>query len=159
MNHPSNNIRRLYRSSSDRMVAGIAGGLAEYFGVDTAWIRLLIVILGTISLGTLLIVYLAAWLIIPQNPSSPYRPQSIHRSREQRMIAGICGGMAETWQIDPTLVRLGMAAAIFFTGGLMIPLYLAAWIIIPLGAPERVLPGRGPGPEQLADIPADKVDP
>ena len=53
----------------------------------------------------------------------------LYRSRRQRMIAGICGGLAEYFNIDPTIVRLG-AAILLFTGMGLLP-YLIAWIIIP----------------------------
>jgi phage shock protein PspC (stress-responsive transcriptional regulator) len=62
--------RRLTRSLADRKIAGVCGGLAEYFGVDATPIRLLWVILsilcGAIVLGVL--AYLVAWLIIPRPP-------------------------------------------------------------------------------------------
>jgi phage shock protein PspC (stress-responsive transcriptional regulator) len=62
--------RRLTRSVTDSKVAGVCGGLAEYFGVDATPIRLLWVILsilcGAIVLGVL--AYLLAWLIIPRPP-------------------------------------------------------------------------------------------
>jgi phage shock protein PspC (stress-responsive transcriptional regulator) len=58
---------RLRRSATDRKIAGVCGGLAEYFGVDSTPIRLLWVILsilcGAIIGGVL--AYLVAWLIIP----------------------------------------------------------------------------------------------
>jgi phage shock protein PspC (stress-responsive transcriptional regulator) len=64
--------RRLTRSVTDSKVAGVCGGLAEYFGVDATPIRLLWVILsilcGAIVLGVL--AYLVAWLIIPRPPET-----------------------------------------------------------------------------------------
>jgi phage shock protein C len=64
--------RRLTRSLADRRIAGVCGGLAEYFGVDATPIRVLWVILsilcGAIVLGIL--AYLLAWLIIPQPPEA-----------------------------------------------------------------------------------------
>ena len=72
--------------------------------------------------------------------------KKLYRSRSNRMIAGICGGLGEYFNIDPTLIRL---AVVFFTlwwgGGLL--LYLVAWFVIP-EAPElaeqdspHILPG------------------
>ncbi|HSL20246.1 MAG TPA: PspC domain-containing protein [Vicinamibacterales bacterium] len=62
--------RRLTRSATDREIAGVCGGLAEYFAVDATPIRLLWVILsilcGAVVLGV--VAYLAAWLIIPRAP-------------------------------------------------------------------------------------------
>jgi phage shock protein C len=64
--------RRLTRSATDRKIAGICGGLAEYFGVDATPIRLLWIILsilcGAIVGGV--IAYVVAWLIIPRSPTA-----------------------------------------------------------------------------------------
>ena len=55
---------RLYRSESDRILGGVCGGIAEVYDVDPTLVRLLalLIVLGT---GFGLIVYLAAWLIMP----------------------------------------------------------------------------------------------
>jgi phage shock protein PspC (stress-responsive transcriptional regulator) len=62
--------QRLTRSATDQKIAGVCGGLAEYFGVDATPIRLLWVILsilcGAVILGV--VAYLIAWLIIPRAP-------------------------------------------------------------------------------------------
>lgn len=56
----------------------------------------------------------------------------LYRSKKQRMIAGVCGGIAEYFDVDPTLIRLLWAVitvfSMFFVG---IILYIIAWIIIP----------------------------
>jgi len=56
----------------------------------------------------------------------------LRRSRQKRLIAGVCGGLAEWWGKDPTLVRvlfLLVGALPFFSGTLV---YLVLWIVIPL---------------------------
>ncbi|HHT48895.1 MAG TPA: PspC domain-containing protein [Firmicutes bacterium] len=58
---------RLYRSRQERMIAGVAGGLAEYFEVDVALIRLLWLI--TFFMGGGFIAYLLAWFVIPERPT------------------------------------------------------------------------------------------
>ena len=58
---------RLTRSSDDRIVAGVAGGLARHFGYDPALVRLAIATLGVITFGTAFAGYLVAWLVIPQD--------------------------------------------------------------------------------------------
>lgn len=57
--------RRLTRSRTDRTVAGVAGGLAEYFDVDATLVRLLFVV-GTLLGGPGLIVYIILWLVMPE---------------------------------------------------------------------------------------------
>ena len=56
--------------------------------------------------------------------------KKLHKSSTNKMIAGVCGGIAEYFNIDPTLVRLGFVALSFmFGGGLLV--YILAAIIIP----------------------------
>ncbi len=53
------------------------------------------------------------------------------RSREGRMVAGVCAGAAEYFGVDVTLVRVLVAVAAVITGGAGVLAYLAAWAIIP----------------------------
>lgn len=59
-------MKKLLRSKSNRMIAGICGGLADYFNVDATIIRLACVFLGAITAFLpLMIAYIIAWFIIP----------------------------------------------------------------------------------------------
>lgn len=61
-------VKKLYRSSSDKMIAGVCGGIAEYSDIDPVWIRLgFILLLFANGIGFL--IYIISWLIIPQDPS------------------------------------------------------------------------------------------
>lgn len=56
----------------------------------------------------------------------------LYRSRVDRRIAGVCGGLAEYLDIDPTMIRLLSVLILIFTGFVpMIIVYLIAWVIIP----------------------------
>lgn len=57
--------RRLTRSSNDKWIAGVCGGLAEYFGWSPAVVRLLFV-LSCLLPGPQFLIYLALWVIIPR---------------------------------------------------------------------------------------------
>jgi phage shock protein PspC (stress-responsive transcriptional regulator) len=57
--------KRLTRSRTDRMIAGVCGGFAEYAGVDVNLIRLAMVAL-TLFGGTGVVLYIIAWLIVPE---------------------------------------------------------------------------------------------
>ena len=59
--------KRLYRSRRDVMIAGVCGGIAEYFDVDPTIVRLIAVVL-ILGWGSGLLAYLIAVLIIPKNP-------------------------------------------------------------------------------------------
>jgi phage shock protein C len=62
--------RKLYRSQTNRMVAGVCGGLAEYFNVDATLIRILFVVL-TVFGGAGLVLYLAMWILVPDASKAP----------------------------------------------------------------------------------------
>lgn len=63
-------MERLYRSSSERMIAGVCGGFGEYFGIDPTVVRVIFVLATIVTaflLGTA--AYLVLWLIIPDEES------------------------------------------------------------------------------------------
>lgn len=64
-------MKRLYRSRSERMIAGINGGLGQYLGVDPTILRLIWVIL-TLATGGVpgIVLYFFFWIIIPLEPAS-----------------------------------------------------------------------------------------
>ena len=56
--------------------------------------------------------------------------KKLYKSRNNKMVAGVCGGIGEYFNIDPTLVRLGFVALSFLAGGGLL-VYILAAIIIP----------------------------
>jgi phage shock protein C len=59
--------RKLYRSKTNRKLAGVCGGLAQYFNIDATLIRVLFVLLAVLG-GSGLVLYLAMWIIVPNEP-------------------------------------------------------------------------------------------
>jgi phage shock protein C len=59
--------RKLYRSKTNRKLAGVCGGLAQYFNIDATLIRVLFVVLAVLG-GSGLVLYLALWIIVPNEP-------------------------------------------------------------------------------------------
>jgi phage shock protein PspC (stress-responsive transcriptional regulator) len=56
--------------------------------------------------------------------------QTLYRPRENRVIAGVCSGIARRFGLDPTIVRILFVAS-FFLPGPQILIYLAAWVLMP----------------------------
>ena len=54
----------------------------------------------------------------------------LYRSESDRILGGVCGGLAEVYDIDPTLIRL-VVVALFFGAGTGLLAYLVAWLIMP----------------------------
>jgi len=62
-------MNKLYRSKKNRIIAGVCGGIGEYFKVDPTLIRLLWLLVSIVSAGAGgAIAYIIAWIIIPEEP-------------------------------------------------------------------------------------------
>lgn len=59
--------KKLYRSRTDRMLAGVCGGLGQYYGIDSTWVRL-IFILFLLAGGSALLAYVILWIVVPLAP-------------------------------------------------------------------------------------------
>jgi phage shock protein C len=59
--------RKLYRSRTDRKLAGVCGGLAQYSNMDATLIRVLFVVLTVLG-GVGPVLYLAMWIVVPEEP-------------------------------------------------------------------------------------------
>ena len=215
-NSEQHGLRRLYKSRRIRMIDGICGGLAEYFGVDVTIIRLLFVLLGLMG-GTGLLVYITAMIIMPTNPdfmavpeqqrqqgnglrfwgivliligatvlfvnlgwftgiswwslsgtvflpilmigvglfivfslrgrqrgagdpsitatgeyAMPQEPvKELRRSIRNRKLFGVCGGLADYFSVDPTIVRLIFVVLVFASFGWALLIYIALGILMP----------------------------
>lgn len=57
--------------------------------------------------------------------------EHLHRSRDDRMLAGVAGGLAEMWDADPSLVRIVWALLTIFTGGVALVVYIVMAIVVP----------------------------
>lgn len=212
---------KLYRSRVDRFIGGVCGGVARYSGLDSNIIRLLFII-GAFIGGIGVILYLAALIIVPENPDEspeearqsaidntrfwgialivmgvllllwefdifdyfyfnlpwttiwalvligiggamlyaqwqrqseaelsdevPEETESgkvnqvnldFHRSKTDRKLAGVCGGLAAHFNVDSSLVRLGWVLLTLGTKGLGLVLYIILAIIIPEESTEQ----------------------
>jgi phage shock protein C len=79
-------VEHLYRSSSQRMIAGICGGFGEYFSIDPTIVRVIFVLV-TIATGFILgiVAYLVLWLIIPRQTSQEQSARESMRENVEEM--------------------------------------------------------------------------
>ncbi len=130
-------VRRLMRSRTDRTCAGVCGGLAEYIDWDPTIIRLLWILALFLSGGMALFAYLVFWIIMPDAPAYAGEEagythgRRLTRSRGERMLAGVCGGLAEFLGMDSTLMRVLWVVATFISGGLTLIAYPIFWLVMP----------------------------
>lgn len=75
----STDTKRLFRDTDNAMVAGVASGLAAYFGIDVLLVRILFVI-GTIAWGGGILIYIVLWLLVPEARTSSDRLQMAGKS-------------------------------------------------------------------------------
>lgn len=75
---------RLYRSEDDRMVAGVCGGLADYFEVDATLVRAVFVILAFLN-GAGLLIYLALAIVVPRHGVPSQDTQAILRENVEEL--------------------------------------------------------------------------
>jgi phage shock protein C len=65
-------VRSLRRSRTDKMLAGVCGGLAKTFGVDAALVRIVLVAATLLGVGTGALIYLACWILMPEEDAPAY---------------------------------------------------------------------------------------
>jgi phage shock protein C len=75
-----------------------------------------------------------------QNPFSQQPYRELRRSQTDRKIAGVCGGVAEYFKVDPTLIRVAFLVISVVTGGVFLLAYVLAMLVMPeqmVAAPEQ----------------------
>jgi phage shock protein PspC (stress-responsive transcriptional regulator) len=125
-------MKKLYRLSGDRKIAGVCAGLGEHFDIDPVIIRLFF--LASVFFGGLgVLAYVIMWILVPLNGGSPaegaIRPR-LHLSSSDRKVAGVCGGLGEYFALDPVFFRVGFVI-LAFTCGVGIFLYFVLWLAVP----------------------------
>lgn len=67
-------LAKLHRSKNNRMIAGVMGGIAEYVGWSPMWVRILFVVISSLSAAVPgILVYIILWIIMPNANTESYR--------------------------------------------------------------------------------------
>ncbi|MFD9703486.1 PspC domain-containing protein [Lentzea sp. NPDC059081] len=66
LNEATDQVKKLRRSRSDKMLAGVCGGVAKMIGVDAAILRIILVAATLLGFGTGAVLYAAAWILMPE---------------------------------------------------------------------------------------------
>src|SRR5258708_5448424 len=129
--------KRLFRVSASGRLGGVCAGIADYLETDVTLVRLAWIVLSIVPGGIVggVLAYIAAWIIVPDStaPAAPSTVPRLTRSVTDRKIAGVCGGFAHYFTLDPTVVRVVWAILTFVPGGILLGVvaYLVAWFIMP----------------------------
>lgn len=149
---------RLYRDSSDKMLGGVCAGLANYMNVDPAIVRLLFAIITFGGFGLGVFLYILAWIILPVRDLEGYVGKRLFRNPDDKVLGGVCGGLAAYFNRETWVIRLIFAAPLllnilfsvingvfsafdrgpgvpdFFFGsftGTFVLAYIVLWIVLP----------------------------
>lgn len=71
---------------------------------------------------------------LPPAPSTPRF--TLRRSRTDRLLGGVCGGLAADLGLEVTLLRIGLVVLTVFGAGIGVVLYLSAWVLAPEAEPQ-----------------------
>jgi phage shock protein C len=139
--------RRLVRLPDHGTLGGVCAGIAEYLDADVTLVRFVAVILSIVpgSIVGGIVAYLAALLIMPVSTTAAAPRARVMRSKADRKIAGVCGGLAEYFVVDSTVVRLVWVVLSIVPGCIVLGVaaYIVAWFIVP-ERPSSMVPAATP---------------
>jgi phage shock protein C len=149
--HSGAPARRFVRLPDEGKIAGVCAGLAAYLDADVTLVRLVWVTLSIIPgvfIGGL-VAYVAAWVLMPAAPSRVRTApvgKRLARSETDKQIAGVCGGLAEYFGVDSTIVRLAAVILAIYPGAVIggIVAYVIAWFIMPSAPGSMIRPVTSP---------------
>ncbi|SNT16649.1 phage shock protein C (PspC) family protein [Ekhidna lutea] len=129
--------KRLYRDSKRKVIGGVAAGIANYFGIDPIWVRLLMlaflfnIFFWGLS-GFIFLTYIILWIAIPASDKleDDKAIKKLFRSTDDRVLGGVSGGIASYFGTDPVVIRVLFVVSIFL-GGAGLLAYIILWIITP----------------------------
>ena len=125
-------MKKLHRFVEDRKIAGVCGGLGDYFDLDPVFFRLFFLV-SLLFGGLGALAYLILWIMVPEKTGAQGEPRPVrrlHLSDSDRKIMGVCGGLGEWLEIDPVLFRVAFIL-LALVGGLGILVYMVLWLLIP----------------------------
>jgi phage shock protein PspC (stress-responsive transcriptional regulator) len=119
---------KLKRNNNDRIIAGVASGLAEYLKIDPLITRILLASLIFVG-GFGFFFYIVCWIAMPKssmNESS--NRKKFYRDSDEKIIAGVCQGIANYLSVEVLFIRIIFIAMIFI-GGWGFIFYLILWLL------------------------------
>jgi phage shock protein PspC (stress-responsive transcriptional regulator) len=111
--------RKLFRSQTDKMLGGVCGGLAQYLGIDSTWVRIFFVLL-LIGSGVGFPIYVLLWIVIPsqdQTTSGDFSAQARQMGQEFKQAVQQPNPMTGRY-IGIALIGAGL---LFFLNNLNLP--------------------------------------
>jgi phage shock protein PspC (stress-responsive transcriptional regulator) len=107
--------RKLYRDEANKVIGGVAGGLAAYLGIDPAIIRAILVILAFSSFGLLLFGYVLLWIFLPASTVESFKGKRFYRDPDNKILGGVAGGVAAYFDKPVKNIRLLFLSPLLLT--------------------------------------------
>ena len=85
--------KKLFRSTSDKMIGGVCGGLAQYLEIDSTIVRIISAIIIFFSWGVGLAAYIVAWIIVPEDAGYAQGSGGTDPEQRRKLIGGILIGV------------------------------------------------------------------
>ena len=157
--NPGTARESLYRNANEKILGGVCSGLAAYLKIDTTIIRVLFALLAVGSFGFGLLLYVILWVLLPERYlNAVVVTRKLYRDPEQKVLGGVCSGLAHYFNIQVWIPRLifalpfivGALENIFnwvhFSGAFTLPfgtfflIYVILWAVVPkaITASERL---------------------
>ena len=97
----------LFRNENDKFLGGVCSGIGAYLKIDTTLVRVLFAMLAFGAFGTGLVLYIILWAILPSRYLSPVAvTRKLYRDADQKVIGGVCSGIAQYFNIAVWIPRL-----------------------------------------------------
>ncbi|HEX9634711.1 MAG TPA: PspC domain-containing protein [Candidatus Limnocylindria bacterium] len=123
--------RRLYRSRTESVLGGVAGGVAEYLDADPSIVRIIWAILGIVTGGIFVVLYIVMWIVVPEAPVSAAPASAATATAAPPAASGEAAGQAASpsvmTQASPPRRRSSGGRSLVF--GLIL-VGLGAWFLI-----------------------------
>lgn len=139
----------LFRNSKDKLIGGVCSGMAAYFRIDTSIIRVLFVLIAFGSFGTMFLLYIILWAILPKKEITDTTiRRKLYRDPDHKVIGGVLSGIAQYFDIQVWIPRLIFLLPVVFGvfknfswffffpyfnlfSGSLVLTYIILWAVIP----------------------------
>ena len=139
----------LFRNSKDKLIGGVCSGMGAYFRIDTSIIRVLFVLIAFGSFGTMFLLYIILWAILPSKDiAETVVRRKLYRDSDHKVIGGVMSGIAQYFNIQVWIPRLIFLLPVVFGvfknlewffffpmfnlfSGSLVLTYIILWAVIP----------------------------
>ncbi|ADL68616.1 phage shock protein C, PspC [Thermoanaerobacterium thermosaccharolyticum DSM 571] len=103
--------KRLYRSRNQVIIGGVCGGIAEYFDIDVTIVRLIWALIALVG-GTGVLLYIIAWIVVPENPhqlkNSDFNSSDVNEVKDTENAKVVTGGKRSGEIFGWILIAIGV---------------------------------------------------